>query len=176
MGTLKTSASAVPGGLNTGLQEEPYGTLSRNNLWKDLQDKVGAVLEKYFEGQEWFVVETKWSQDRRKLEVFVDGDRGVNIEVCTGLNRQLGALLDEHPWDQPVLLEVGSPGADAPLKLPRQYAQHVGRELCVRTMPEGEVVGQLAEVHEDAIVLVRAQELVSIPFSHIIFARVVLKF
>ena len=50
-------------------------------------------------------------------------------------------------------ISVSSPGADAPLKLPRQYAKHVGRELKV-TLDEGEpLVGTLSRSDDQGIVL-----------------------
>jgi len=116
------------------------GEKTRPELLADLKASIQALLDGYFVGQDWFVVESRWSGDARKLTVNLDGDQGVTIEVCTGLNRAIGALLDEHPWDSPVLLEVGSPGADTPFCMPRQYPQHIGRRL--------QVTNLLGETHE----------------------------
>lgn len=126
------------------LETTPYsGEKTRPELLADLKASIQGLLDGYFVDQEWFVVESRWSADARKLTVNLDGDRGVTIEVCTGLNRAIGALLDEHPWDSPVLLEVGSPGADTPFCLPRQYPQHVGRRLQVTTL--------IGETHEGTL-------------------------
>ena len=119
------------------------GEKTRPELLADLKASIQALLDGYFVGQDWFVVESRWSGDARKLTVNLDGDQGVTIEVCTGLNRAIGALLDEHPWDSPVLLEVGSPGADTPFSMPRQYPQHIGRRLQVTTL--------LGEIHEGTL-------------------------
>lgn len=149
---------------------------SRSNLLADLKASVQTLLDGYFVDQPWFVVESRWSPDARKLIVNLDGDQGVTIEVCTALNRALGALVDEHPYDAPVVLEVGSPGADSPLGLPRQYPQHQGRRLQVTTA-QGEVhEGLLIDVDQEGFGLETPKETLRFSFNQVRTSRVLLPF
>lgn len=101
---------------------------------------IDRALEQY---PEVFVVDWSLSPDN-DIQVVVDGDRGVDLETIIALSRALehDPQMDRDRED--FSISVSSPGADAPLKLPRQYAKHVGRELKV-TLHEGEpLVGTLS--------------------------------
>lgn len=84
-------------------------------LLTDLKRQVAGHIELALQGTAQFVVGIQWSPDSRRLSVKIDGDQGVNIDACATLNRSLGKLIDEHGWQGPIVLEVGSPGAEAPL-------------------------------------------------------------
>jgi len=152
------------------------GEKPRSELLADLKASIQALLDGYFVDQAWFVVESRWSNDARKLTVNVDGDQGVTIEVCTGLNRAIGALLDEHPWDAPVLLEVGSPGADTPFNMPRQYAQHKGRRLQVTTLLGEIYEGNLLETNPTGFELETPTGLKPFTYEAVRQSRVLLPF
>jgi ribosome maturation factor RimP len=58
----------------------------------------------------------------------------------------LGAELDELEDLGAYVLEVSSPGADAPLRFIRQYPKHVGREMKVKLTDSSEFKGVLEAV------------------------------
>lgn len=69
----------------------------------------------------------------RVVEVSLDADDGAGLDEIAEVSRSLSFLLDTEDFiDGKYRLEVSSPGADEPLHLPRQFPQHVGRELRVR--------------------------------------------
>jgi len=127
------------------------------------------------EGTAQFVVGIQWSPDSRRLSVKMDGDQGVNIDACASLNRSLGKLIDEHGWQGPIVLEVGSPGAEAPLVLSRQYPQHLGRQLKITLLNGALLMGTLMEADASKLVLKGKDGLEStIAFPEIKEAKVVL--
>ncbi len=66
------------------------------------------------------------------VEVFVDGDTGVDAGTCAEISRALGKDLDGSVLaGETYTLTVSSPGLDRPLKFPRQYTKHVGRGISV---------------------------------------------
>jgi ribosome maturation factor RimP len=101
-----------------------------------------------------FVVHAEWKTGSKKIAVFIDGDQPVTIEQCRQLSRHLSEKLDELDYgDAAYQLEVSSPGVDKPLKMPRQYAKHIGRELKVRLLGNTELTGRLLELGSDRISL-----------------------
>lgn len=89
----------------------------------------------------------------QKVMVIVDGDRGVNIDDCANLSRDLSTVLDESGiMNDHYLLEVSTPGIDQPLKLLRQYKKNIGRKVKVK-LRELTLEGKLKEVTEERIVL-----------------------
>ncbi len=152
-----------------------------------LQQRVSALLEEALAGRpDLFLLELKVSPGQ-VIRVTLDGDKGVNLHDCMDISRAVEHSLDREEFD--FSLEVGSAGASAPLQLPRQYGQHVGRTLEV---VHGGVTteGTLLAADEKQITLgwkarepkpvgkgkhtVRKEA--HIPFSDIEQAKVVLKF
>jgi ribosome maturation factor RimP len=101
-----------------------------------------------------FVVDIEFKPGGSKLLVLIDSDGPLTIEQCRSLNRHLSSKLDESDFGEtPYLLEVSSPGVDRPLKLTRQYAKHIGRELKVLLKAKTELLGKLIELNETSMKL-----------------------
>lgn len=101
-----------------------------------------------------FVVDIEWKMGSRKVIIYLDGDQAVTIEQCRQLSRHLSEKLDELDYgDEPYQLEISSPGVDKPLKMFRQYAKHIGRELIVKLTSNTELLGKLTEVNNNHITL-----------------------
>lgn len=104
--------------------------------------KVLDIVKDVLEGSDKYLVNMKITPDNR-IFVDLDGDNGINIDDCIEVSRAIENSLDRDEED--FELNVSSAGADSPLKMPRQYRRHVGRELGVQPF-EGEYVeGTLAE-------------------------------
>ena len=125
--------------------------------------KILELVNSALEGSDKFLVNLKITPDNR-IFVDIDGDNGVTIDDCIAVSRAVEGQLnrDEEDFE----LNVGSAGADMPLKLLRQYRRHVGRELEV-VMVDGERIdGELREVADDAIVVVAPGSKKQAPQEH----------
>lgn len=80
-----------------------------------------------------------------KITVIVDGDNGITIDDCANISRALSDAIDKEKVLENYSLEVTTPGIDQPLKLPRQYAKHVGRNLKIELKDKSIVRGKLLE-------------------------------
>ncbi len=101
-----------------------------------------------------FLVEIEQKQGSKKISVFIDGDKGVTIEDCRVLGKAMNNRLDEMDYGTDAyMFEVSSPGADRPLKLQRQYTQHIGRELLVKLTGNNEISGRFERFSDNGIVL-----------------------
>ena len=68
------------------------------------------------------------------LRCLVDTARGITLDELSGLNRSIGAVLDEHDAvPDRYLLEVSSPGLDRPLKTAADFERVIGRRVRVMT-------------------------------------------
>ena len=117
--------------------------------------------------------------------VFLDGDQGVNIDICAKVSRSLGDYIEQSDWiDTPYTLEVSSPGVDNPLKLLRQYPQHIGRNLQIKDKNQSVYEGTLLNVTENSILIEQTQgkgkkaitTQISIDFDKIETAKVLISF
>ncbi len=71
---------------------------------------------------------------RFTLRCLVDTANGITMDQLSGLNRSIGALIEEHDLiPDRYLLEVSSPGLDRPLKTARDFERVIGRRVRVTT-------------------------------------------
>jgi len=67
------------------------------------------------------------------LRIYIESDKGITIENCEQVSKQVSALLDvEDPISGEYTLEVSSPGVERPLFTLKQFAQYVGSEVKLR--------------------------------------------
>lgn len=87
-----------------------------------------------------------------KIRILVDSDRGISVEECSGISKQLSQKLDQMELLQyGYLLEVSSPGLDFPLSGQRQYRKNIGREVKVMLKDHSAFKGKLVEVRHEGI-------------------------
>ena len=95
---------------------------------------------------------------RRVLDVVLDADGGVDLDTVAELSRAFGAALD-GPGGAAVLgdgeyrLEVGSPGVDRLLTLPRHWRRARTRLVKVTPTAGAELTGRVQESDEDGVLL-----------------------
>ena len=112
--------------------------------------KVLDIVKEALDGSDKFLVNMKITPDNR-IFVDIDGDNGVNIDDCIELSRTIEGKLDRDEEDYE--LNVSSAGADSPLKMPRQYQRHIGRELSVVTFDGERMEGVLTQADNEGFVI-----------------------
>lgn len=141
--------------------------------------KVLDIVKDVLEGSDKYLVNMKITPDNR-IFVDLDGDNGINIDDCIEVSRAIENSLnrDEEDFE----LNVSSAGADSPLKMPRQYRRHVGRELSVEPFEGEKVEGILTEVGDGQFTIKTkgskkepSQEL-TFAFEDVKTARVLIRF
>lgn len=143
----------------------------------ELSDEIRKLAETHLKDESHFVVEviTNLRQQPKKLLVILDGDKGISIDDCAELSRELSSALDEgNLISDAFVLEVSTPGLDQPLKSKRQYVKNIGRKVKVK-MKEKTVEGKLAAVQESKIEVLqqsgsgkkKEEKMVEIPFEEI---------
>jgi len=145
--------------------------------------EISAFIEKSLleneELQHLFLVKINVNEvaKTKKINVFIDSDGPLTIEDCTKLSRVINkAAEEENLIEGDYTLEVSSPGADAPLKFPRQYIKHIGRTIKIEKNDKTSLVGKLTSANEIQIQLEITEKkstiTVEIPFPEIKKANV----
>lgn len=99
-------------------------------FWTDIRAKVDRLVDDALAGTDFFRVETTVKGTARTpvISVYLDGDSGINIDDCAKISRDLqGRIENAGITGDGFELNVSSPGLERSLRLPRQYARHVGR-------------------------------------------------
>ncbi len=67
------------------------------------------------------------------LRVFIDHEKGIDVDDCADVSHQVSAVLDvEDPINTEYNLEVSSPGMDRPLFTEAHYERFVGEIISIR--------------------------------------------
>lgn len=122
----------------------------------ELKGHIAKLAEEFLPDDTYYLVEVviKGSDARQKVLVLIDGDNGVNIDVCASISRQIGHNLEENETiDKAYTLEVSSPGVDHPLLSIRQYQSRVGKRLKITLKTGEEVIGKLLKSTEEVLVI-----------------------
>lgn len=90
---------------------------------------------------------------KRVLSVVVDSDSGADLDQIADVSRALSAKLDETDamGEGEYTLEVGTPGAERPLKEHRHYVRAIDRLVKFQLAEGGEVVARILEVDDDGV-------------------------
>jgi ribosome maturation factor RimP len=118
--------------------------------------RVRAVIEPVVEAAGYDLEEVGLSRAGRRhvLRVLVDADGGINLDDVAVVSREISAALDAAEANGSEVLpgeyqlEVGSPGVDRPLTLPRHWRRNVTRLVAVNGL-----TGRVVEAGDDGIVL-----------------------
>lgn len=119
------------------------------------------------------------------LRVFIDSEKGIDIEDCGKVSEKLSEKLDEvDPITYPYFLEVSSPGAERPLKKAEDVKKAVGKQVYIKTYEpihdEKVFEGKLLEFDGDTLIvelLVKTRKKqVEIPYNKVASARLAVSF
>jgi ribosome maturation factor RimP len=86
---------------------------------------------------------------RNEVNVFIDGDEGVNLKDCISLTRHIEEEIDREIEDYE--LTVSSAGVGNPLKLARQYKKNIGRKLSILTTEDKQIEAELKAADDEEI-------------------------
>jgi ribosome maturation factor RimP len=121
-----------------------------------LKEEITSLVTTALEGKPLFIVDVsvKGENARPKIAVILDGDQGITIDECARISRLVGDQIEARDLvPQAYTLEVSSPGLDQPLRLPRQYNRHQGRNVKVHLRDGSLRTGKLLAAGETDITL-----------------------
>ncbi|HEX5740040.1 MAG TPA: ribosome maturation factor RimP [Pilimelia sp.] len=128
------------------------------------KERVRAVVEPVVTAAGFDLEDLALSRAGRRhlLRVTVDADGGVSLDDVADVSRAVSAALDAAEeagaplFEGEYSLEVGSPGVDRPLRLPRHWRRNVGRLVRVThrgDAGERQLTGRVVEAGDEAVVL-----------------------
>ena len=120
-------------------------------------DKITHLIEPVIKdmGYELVGIECVASGKHSILRVFIDTGKGVGVNDCEKVSRQLSSIFDvEEPISGQYTLEVSSPGIERPLFHKRHYQRFLGADIRLRMVRpiDGQrnfsgVIGSVSEVN-----------------------------
>ena len=141
-----------------------------------LDDLVKPVVEAM--GCELWGIERIALGRHSTLRIYIDAERGVDIEDCAKVSRQVSSLLDvEDPIIGEYTLQVSSPGLDRRLFRPEHYVAYMGEQVRIKLKRPFEgmrkYTGQLRGIDGDEVVLQQEGVEILFPLEEIERANIV---
>jgi len=143
----------------------------------EIIEEIKRIITRKLADPSQFLVDVivKGHKGPKKILIIIDGDKGVTIDDCANLSREISKDFDDvQLFEDSYMLEVSTPGLDQPLRLVRQYYKNIGRRIKVVTQQQA-IEGKLIGVEEERIKLEqeigagkqREIKIVDLPFSEI---------
>jgi len=132
-------------------------------------------------GKELLGVEFISAGNQSVLRLFIDHEKGIDVDDCAEVSRQVGAILDvEDPISSEYNLEVSSPGLDRPLFDLSQFEAVIGETVNVKlSIPlngRRKIKGQLVSIENDTLIVVVDGQDFELVFSNVDKANLVHNF
>jgi ribosome maturation factor RimP len=112
------------------------------------KDQIQAIVENNIDPAKLFIVEVSVSA-ANKINVAIDGFKGLLIDDCVALSRKIEKSLDRETED--FELEVSSPGLTQPFRVLNQYKKNIGREVEILFNDGIKTIAKLMSVAENGI-------------------------
>lgn len=148
-----------------------------------IKDVVEEMITPYLDENDIELVDIEYVKEGSNwfLRVYVDKEGGIDIEDCGRVSEFLSALLDEKdPIPSAYFLEVSSPGAERPLKKPKDYSKAVGKHVFVTVYEplDGlkEFEGKLTSYDETGLDIAIGKKTYRIPTDKVASARLAIVF
>ncbi|WP_026689863.1 ribosome maturation factor RimP [Alteribacter aurantiacus] len=144
--------------------------------------KTETIAKSIVEQMDLELVEVEYVKEGKNyfLRVYIDSEKGVDLDDCAAVSEKLSEALDQDdPIEEAYYLEVSSPGAERPLKKEEDVKKAVGKNVHVTTYApiDGEKVfeGKLLEFDGETltiqmIVKTRTRS-VQVPYEKVAKAR-----
>jgi len=121
----------------------------------EFAEEIKNLITRKLADPDQFLVDVviKGHKGPKKVLILIDSDKGVTIDDCANLSRELSKEFDDSQlFADSYMLEVSTPGLDQPLRLTRQYYKNIGRRVRVVTQQQT-IEGKLVEVGDEKIKL-----------------------
>jgi ribosome maturation factor RimP len=145
---------------------------------KKLEEKIEELVLPILAAIDAFLIDIQIviNAKRDNIQVTIDTDKGITVDQCAAVSRELGTAIDlQNVIQGSYVLQVSSPGLEKPLRLLRQYQKNLGREFTVRFREDSairEICGKLAAIDGERLTfLLGDKETIDVQFREIIETR-----
>jgi ribosome maturation factor RimP len=144
---------------------------------------VAELVEPALEGMGYELVEAEYLCERGRwvLRLYIDREKGITLDDCVGVSREVGDLLDSRDLiPQGYMLEVSSPGLNRPLRKEKDFEERVGKRMKVRMLAPVQgrrnFVGTLTGYRDRTLFLEVDRQTFALPWSEIEKAHLIYDF
>lgn len=140
-----------------------------------IEEKVEKVVKPIIEkiGYELYDVEYAKEGKNYFLRIFIDNEKGIDINDCEKVNDAINDILDQENYiKEQYFLEVSSPGIERILRKDKHLEQNIGQQINVKLFKKDEngmkeYVGELKEFDGQNITIKQEENQIKIERKNI---------
>ena len=141
----------------------------------NIEEKVEKLVEPIIEkiGYELYDVEYAKEGKNYFLRIFIDNEKGIDLNDCEKVNDAITDILDEENYiKEQYFLEVSSPGIERVLRKDKHLEQKIGKDINVKLFKKDEngakeYLGTLKEFNQNEIIIETEEQEIKIERKNI---------
>lgn len=141
----------------------------------NLEEKIEELLQKIIENEGYELYDVKFAKEGKNyfLRIFIDNDKGIDLNDCEKVNNAITEILDEANYiKEQYFLEVSSPGIERILSRDKHLKDNIGKEINVNLFKKDingkkEYIGILENFDETSIDMKQNEETINIERKNI---------
>jgi ribosome maturation factor RimP len=141
-------------------------------------DRVKEIVSPILDSRAIYLEEVaiKPAGRRSIVQILIDKEDGLDLDLVAAVSREISEALDQTDalGNNPYTLDVGSPGIDRPLTLPRHWKRNHNRLVQIETNQDEVLVDRIMASDESAVTLKDSGKVIS--FNDIKRAQVQVEF
>ena len=107
----------------------------------NIEDKVQKLLEPIIENLGYELYDVEYSKEGKNyfLRIFIDNEKGIDLNDCEKVNNSITDILDEENYiKEQYFLEVSSPGIERILRKDKHLKDNIGNQINVKLFKKDE--------------------------------------
>ena len=133
----------------------------------NIEERVEKLIEPIIEkiGYELYDVEYAKEGKNYFLRIFIDSEKGIDLNDCEKVNDAITDILDEENYiKEQYFLEVSSPGIEKVLRKEKHLEKNIGTEISVKLFKKDEngkkeYTGKLKAFNQEEIIIETDKEI-----------------
>jgi len=126
-----------------------------------IEERVEELIREKIENIGYSLYDVEYAKEGPNyyLRIFIDNEKGIDLEDCEKVSNEINEKLDEADYiKEQYFLEVSSPGIERILRKGRHLEQNIGQQVEVKLFKKDEngnknYIGELKEFDEQSITI-----------------------
>ena len=127
----------------------------------NIEEKVESLLKNKIEETGYNLYDVEYAKEGKNyfLRIFIDNEKGIDLNDCEKVNDAITDILDEENYiKEQYFLEVSSPGVERVLRKDKHLEQNIGEQINIKLFKKDEngkkeYLGKLKEFDDFKIVI-----------------------
>ena len=140
-----------------------------------IEEKVTKLVEPIIENLVYELYDVEYAKEGKNyfLRIFIDNEKGIDLNDCEKVNDALNEILDKKNYiKEQYFLEISSPGIERVLRRDKHLEKNIGEEVNVKLFKKDEngakeYLGKLKEFNQNEIVLETEEQEIKIERKNI---------